>query len=323
MEHVAASLPTLTPDRGIPAWLFSFVFHVFVIALLILLIQPFQRGAGDVENRSGGIVLVNMDAKQTEFLDEGDVDSANQQSESAANPPPAPAPTEELPPELPGFESSPAMVTGVGEEFSENLPGAEDLLENVSQNNRPIGGEVTTEVFGVKGTGTRFVYVFDRSASMEGYSGKPLKAAKQQLLRSLNSLGEIHQFQIIFYNDKTTVFRPEPGEPQMLFATEGVKQKANRFVTSMRGDRGTDHLSALKAALRLAPDVVFLLTDAEGGLSVPELREISKWNRSAAVINTIEFGVNSGPGSDRSLQTLATQNGGQYSYKNIASLRVN
>ena len=323
LEQEAAVLPTLTPDRGVPAWLFSFVLHTALIIILLLLIRPIQRGAGDVENRSGGIVLVNMEAKQTEFLDEGDVDSAAQQSESADSPPPAPSPTEELPPELPGLDSSPAVLTGVGEEISESLPGAEKLLESVSQNNRPIGGEVTTEVFGVKGTGTRFVYVFDRSASMEGYSAKPLKAAKQQLLKSLNSLGSIHQFQIIFYNDNISVFNPEPGEPQMLFASDEVKAKANRFVTSMRGDRGTDHLTALKKALSLAPDVVFLLTDAEGGLSPSELREVSRWNRSAAVINTIEFGTNSGPGSDRSLQRLATQNGGQYSYKNIASLRVN
>src|SRR5262245_17102357 len=59
------------------------------------------------------------------------------------------------------------------------------------------GGE--TQVFGVTGRGRKFVYVFDRSLSMQG---APLAAAKRELIASLGRLEDGQQFQIIFYNEK-------------------------------------------------------------------------------------------------------------------------
>ena len=38
--------------------------------------------------------------------------------------------------------------------------------------------EATTMVFGVSGSGSRFVYVFDRSDSMNGFGGKPLEGCQ-------------------------------------------------------------------------------------------------------------------------------------------------
>ena len=155
---------------------------------------------------------------------------------------------------------------------------------------------------------------------MEDLGGRPLRAAKRQLLESLNSLGETHQFQIIFYNDQTKVFQPEPGQSLMTFADESSKKRARSFVASMGGKGGTDHLRALKLALSFAPDVVFLLTDAEGGFTSRELRDISSWNRSGAIINAIEFGVG-GRGVDRSLERVAIESTGQYIYKDVRSFR--
>jgi hypothetical protein len=209
----------------------------------------------------------------------------------------------------------------VGQDLIEALPGTDNLAEITTDGGRNVGGKVTTEVFGVKGTGSQFVYLFDRSASMEGFDARPLRAAKQQLIASLDSLGESHQFQMIFYNETTRVFAPNPGPATMVFANQETKQKAVRFVQSIRGDGGTDHLNGLKAALKLGPDVIFMLTDAEGGFTGAELSQIADWNRAGTVINTIEFG--SGPkmaSTDRSLERLAKQNRGQYVYKNIVSL---
>ena len=217
------------------------------------------------------------------------------------------------------MDAATTPITGVGQELVQSLPGADGLLEGVS-NNRRIGGKVTTEVFGIKGTGSRFVYVFDRSASMSGYNNRPLRAAKQQLLASLNSLGSNQQFQIIFYNDSTTVFNPDPGPPEMMSADERTKRSATRFVQRVQADRGTDHLNALRLGLSLAPDVIFLLTDAEGGFTRGELSRVAQWNRSGAVINAIEFGVGSRRGNDRSLEQLAREQGGSYIYKNILTL---
>ena len=64
----------------------------------------------------------------------------------------------------------------------------------------------------------------------------------------------------------------------MVFATDDAKRRAESFVASIHGESGTDHLGALKKALSFGPDVVFLLTDAEGGFTTRELLAISDWN---------------------------------------------
>ena len=216
------------------------------------------------------------------------------------------------------MESAQTPITGAGDQLVESLPGADGLIDGPAAN-LEIGGKVTTEVFGVKGTGSRFVYVFDRSQSMEGFSSRPLLAARQALMKSLDSLRDNHQFQIIFYNDRVKAFNPD-GLAAMYFATDERKQAARNFVASIRGESGTDHLNALKKAFRLGPDVIFLLTDAEGGFTRAELREVSRLNRSAAVINAIEFGDRRS--GDRSLQRLAQESGGQYIFKDIRTLRI-
>jgi hypothetical protein len=64
-----------------------------------------------------------------------------------------------------------------------------DLFAQLRQSSQT--GE--TQFFGLSGKGSRFVYVFDRSLSMQG---QPLAAAKRELLASLSHLERVHQFQI-------------------------------------------------------------------------------------------------------------------------------
>lgn len=309
--------PQVTKNRQVPAWLLSLILHTCLFVLLLLAVSTVPRGAAKVENRAGGIVLVEMQSKSTEYLSEGDVREVENTAAAEQSPPPTVA-NDQLPPDLPGLESGEVPMTGAGNELVEGLPGANQLIEGENADLR-IGGKVTTEVFGVKGTGSKFVYVFDRSKSMEGYGARPLLAARQALLQSLQSLGEKHQFQILFYNEGTKMFKYNQMN-ELHFATEELKAAAVQFVNNIRGDGGTDHMNALKQALMLKPDVIFFLTDAEGGFSRAELRELNHLNRSAAVINAIEFGEVRG--RDRSLQTLTAENGGQYVFKDIRTLRA-
>ena len=50
------------------------------------------------------------------------------------------------------------------------------------------GNYARTSIFGAEGTGNKLVYVFDRSASTDGYQGRPLAAAKRELIASLDDL---------------------------------------------------------------------------------------------------------------------------------------
>ena len=307
---------TSSTRRQIPAWLFSILLHSLIFTALLFLFATYQGGAGDVENRTGGIVLVDIKSETTEFLSDGEI--SDPAADQTQQPPPMPA-SEDLPPNLPGMVAIDSQLTGAGEEMVDSLTDADSLLSGTTSD-QPFGGKVTTEVFWVKGTGSSFVYVFDRSGSMDDLGGRPLRAAKQQLLESLQTLGETQQFQIIFYNNDIKIFQPEPGQSILTFADEISKKRARSFIASIKGDGGTNHLAALKTALAYTPDVIFLLTDAEGGFSSRDLRDISDWNRGT-VINAIEFGRQQGPGIDGSLRQLTRESLGQYIYKNAQSFR--
>jgi hypothetical protein len=183
---------------------------------------------------------------------------------------------------------------------------------------RGLGGKAHTRMFGVQAEGYKFVYVIDRSGSMGGSSSTALKAAKAELLASLNDLEQTHQFQIVFYNEKPTIFNPTGDPHRALFATERNRAEAERFIDSITPFDGTRHDDALLLALRLHPDVIFWLTDAdEPKLSQADLARI---NRLAAgiTIHAIEFGSGPQPEADNFLVQIAQQNGGTHQYVDIA-----
>ncbi|HMP78248.1 MAG TPA: VWA domain-containing protein [Pirellulaceae bacterium] len=308
-----------SPRRHIPAWLMSCLLHTLVFCALAILFHWTPRGASDRADRSGGIVLVQAETDVTEYLSEGDFsDESVSNWESEQSPPPLPS-ASERPPDLPGMDLSAAQVSAAGADPTASLPSA-DALREPQQSNRQIGGKVTTQIFGVPGTGSRFVYVFDRSASMSDYNNKPLRAAKQQLLACLQSLADTSQFQVIFYNHEPQLFGGDGGSPRLFFANDENRRAAEQYIQGVRATGGTDHLKALKLALSTSPDVIFMLTDAEGGLSPAEMADLTNRNRSGAVINLIEFGVGQRRMVDRSLERFALESGGQYLYKNILTL---
>jgi hypothetical protein len=179
--------------------------------------------------------------------------------------------------------------------------------------------EPATQLFGIGAKGRRIVYVFDRSASMEGY---PLQAAKRELLASVQQLGGTHQFQVIFYNHQPLCL-PLSRAPagKLALADEQGRRLAEAFIGGIYADGPTDHLPALQAALSLRPDVIFLLTDAdEPQLAADELRLIRKVNAGAA-IHTIEFGSGPPPLNENFLRQLARENRGQHRYVDLAELR--
>src|SRR4051812_9504589 len=143
-------------------------------------------------------------------------------------------------------------------------------------------------VFGIEAKGSKFVYVFDRSGSMEG---APLAAAKKQLLESLQPLGETQQFDILFFNHRVAMFEGASGAKRATFATDTNKKLAGEFVQRITADGGTDRALALKRALALQPDVIFFLSDKDKPMAAKELDEIVRSNdRVGAQICTIEFG---------------------------------
>jgi hypothetical protein len=290
-----------------------------VTAALLLQTGPPQTVA--LVERSVGIALVERSQSQVNYFSE---------SQAAATPSPAPPTATSAQPfpareemslqqaaALPSLQDLGAL-TGLGKA----LPSAEVLTRGGRPARNVGGGGASTQVFGAQATGSKFVYVFDRSASMEGFQGRPMRAAKAELVASLQDLRSVHQFQIIFYNDKISVFNPNrPRKPHMMFGTESNIRLAQDYVGSISPAGGTRHMEPLRLALGLQPDVVFLLTDAEEpSLTPSQLDEVRRRNRADASIYTIEFGVGPFRGGGNFLVQLARQNHGQHVYVDVSGL---
>ena len=311
--------------RALPAWLLSVLFHSGLLLTLGLVLQHRDPTTGMVTDRPVGVAIVRpSDGERDYFSGESATQSdANASAEAGGG-----AAGDSISDALPSAEELnidlsgvlPSDAGGAGEATGGLLnPG--ELRGAGTRDTSPIGGTVKTEVFGVSGEGTRFVYVFDRSGSMAGFGGKPMRAAKSELLSSLNDLQRVHQFQIIFYNERPRVFNPDSGTPELVWGDKAGKQLAKRFVAGVSADGGTKHIEAISLALRMGPDVVFFLTDAdEPRIRPSELARIRRLNKRTA-IHTIEFGFGRQADSNNFLVQLAEQNGGQHVYVDVSKLK--
>ncbi|QDV71477.1 hypothetical protein Poly24_52130 [Rosistilla carotiformis] len=318
------------PHRGFPGWMFSTLLHGILLVSLALLLGRDSQGTGEAPDRPVGIAIVHRMPDRTEYEMAAETAST---SDSAAAPPAAAAgegsqaalPADAAPPlDLDGLLAAaldtPLPSGGSGD--SDALQAAAASAGKPSMNLGPSGSQHTTEVFGISGTGSRFVYVFDRSESMNGFGGRPLMAAKMQLVRSIQSLGPEQEFQIIFYNNQPRAFIPGGQMVRLLNGDDQTKRSAEQYVRAMTAFGGTRHMDALLMALRMSPDVIFFLTDARiprlNGAQLQEIR--ARAQRSGTTIHTIEFGDDLEPPRDSFLRGLATENGGQYRYLPVGGL---
>ena len=122
------------------------------------------------------------------------------------------------------------------------------------------GGESTgTNFYGVSSTGKSIVYVLDTSGSMTGIRWGQ---AREELARSINQLGEQHQFMVLLYNTRPNIMLNLRGDDfQFLDATEENKKRVIKWLYRQMPDGSTMPLSSIKLALRLNPDSIFLLSD--------------------------------------------------------------
>ncbi|MEX0818336.1 MAG: hypothetical protein WD070_02050, partial [Pirellulaceae bacterium] len=308
--------------RRVPAWLMSVGLHTVLLVSCGLLIRSPAGGPPVEPERTAGIVLVQRSSAQSTYLTEEDIDpTTSAAASSATDSSSQPSPLAELPIEtaiqLPTTEA-PSSSTG----FGQVLPGAIGFTTGGQGARGETGGQARTQVFGAEGTGNKFVYVFDRSASMEGFQGRPMAAAKSQLIASLRDLESVHQFQIVFYNEAPAVFHPDRSRPpSILFASDENKLLATSFVERMSALGGTSHMEALALALGMGPDVIFFLTDAaEPQLTQTELSDIRRRNRSEATIHAIEFGSGPRGRGEKFLMRLARENHGKHVYVDVSKL---
>jgi hypothetical protein len=173
---------------------------------------------------------------------------------------------------------------------------------------------------GLRDSGTRFVYVLDASGSMRDYNA--IRYAKMHLVSSLAGLEPTQMFQILFYNQSVRMLRlGDDARPQLYYATSIHQTLAGQFIEAVQPDLGTDHMAALRKALSLKAEALFLLTDAdEPVLQAADLDEIRRTNAGRTRIHCVAFGVGPELHGDNFLKRLAGQNGGGYRYVDVRSI---
>ncbi len=321
-RRIPPPVDTVRSTRWLPAWGVSLLFHVVALTAIGFLWAGRPKGTGGAADRPVGVAVVyETSSGETEYFLN---DSGGDQSETQAA--------------IDAVAAAAASADGQSLEslLSDILPGetaAGGDLESAAgglglgDGGTQLGGgrdipKARTTVFGIEGEGTRFLYVFDRSDSMNGYGGAPLKAAKRELINSLESLGPQHEFQIVFYNDTPLPFGGmQPRGPKLFKGDDASKRAAVAFVRDVSAVGGTRHLSAIHLGLAMGPDCLFFLTDADqpapNGRQLEDL--VVRSSRSGTTIHAIQFGA--GPRQGGSwIKQLAAGTGGQYRYVDVTQL---
>lgn len=328
-SHFDTPVEQLSRRARLPAWLTSALVHTFLLTSAAFLGRHSPAGDGTAisELRTTGIALVDRTSQEKQYFDGSSKLSGSQAVDDSAQSSVVPLPSAaETSVDL--AAETPSNLRG---EYLGNL-GANDRgigdggvadagqLQGGSARKASVGNGTETHVYGITATGSRFVYVFDRSGSMSGFGGRPLRSAQSELLQSLQDLDRVNQFQIIFYNERPRFLSVDGSSPRLYWGDDVSKQLATRFVRGIDATGGTEHMAAITMALRLNPDVIFFLTDAdEPQLSEQELRRIERLNQGAT-IHAIEFGYGPQTNSENFLVALARRNNGEHRYVDISEL---
>jgi hypothetical protein len=159
-----------------------------------------------------------------------------------------------------------------------------------------------TSFFGIRSTGKFFVYVIDCSGSM--IDDDRMARATIELRRSVLALQSPQQFEVIFYNDDSI---PMPGGPRPRTADSKTKGQFLAWLHLIEPDSGTDPRLALRQALGLRPDAVFLLSD--GDFPEGTAAQVARINTRKVPIHCVDLA--GGLGGDH-LRRIALDSGGHY-----------
>lgn len=124
-----------------------------------------------------------------------------------------------------------------------------------------IGGGSGNGFFGNTVDGRRFVFVLDCSRSMnhphDSEAKTRFKRLKLELVQSIVSMADSHEFHLIFFNDGP-IMMPSP---RPVAASLVAKQYYLSWMQTLKADGNTDPTDAMQLALRFRPDVIYFLTD--------------------------------------------------------------
>jgi len=194
-----------------------------------------------------------------------------------------------------------------------------------------------TSFYGIQTKSKHIVYILDHSGSMqlpaspseqsgnEGTAGLiKVEVAKNELLKSIESLPPDATFNILFYNDHYTVFKE-----RMVKANGANKREARDYISGITASSSTNIYDTLERAFQIGGqgavdraykvnfDTIFFLTDGSptSGKTTDTgeiLAEVDRWNKTKRIkVHCVGIGQH----NSRFLQRLAAKTGGKYTSK--------
>lgn len=261
-------------------WGVSLVFHAVAATVLGLFIVPLSLGDSSInlETRIGTeeVRFEAVDSMQLDQLSSGgapiDLSPVVQEIGQTS------------PLEAAQFEFNPDIQSTSLLPTNEHGAGGAGKGSGTGIGNGIGSGKI--EFFGTRGTGNSVVYVVDISGSM--LENNRFETARDELLRSLERLSKLQRFYVVFYNHEAIPLFYSERPKKLLVATPAAKTRARKWIMEeLQPHGGTQPIAALEIALRLHPDIIYLMTDGE---IPPETREFLKQNnKKRTVIHTIAF----------------------------------
>ena len=283
------------------AVLLSMIVHLLLLLILALWVRTSNLPASGLE------LTASQGTQANDGLEElSSFEIAPPAEQLMVEPAAAAEPTVELAYEMEPLFGPPASDSG---DSAASLLSLEvgDAVDTLSE-----GGKEGASFFGSYAEGKRFVYVLDSSRSMHG--DRWLYACNE-LIDSLNALKPEQEFFVICFDLKTSfLFNKPPGKADYQQPKETTVAQVRKWLRGRTLGRATMPADALRAALAMEPDAIFLLSDGElQDNSLLMLRQLNGGNSllRQVPVHTIHL---FSPFGRESLELIAMENGGTFTH---------
>lgn len=259
--------PTLQQEvvRETPVYLTSFFVHLVLLILLALVVWQSETPLGVLLVASADTGESATTPLEVDFsLLSNDPASESEQSELAPSADSAPLSSAAA---LPTSLTPTRYISGDGLSLRDGYSGISDSGVEM----KPSAARALREheaykskakFFNVGAEGNRFVFVIDASGSM--VEGNRWQMAVRELLKAVEALEEDQEFFVFLYSSGTSpMFDMKPRDIKLHAATPENYNKLYQWMESRFPLGSTLPRSAMKMAIDLNPDAIYLLSDGE------------------------------------------------------------